>query len=70
MPHSANQQSVLNILENLTGLDPLKELFWHQLNYERINEPISRKGWNEPAAKASTDIQSLIRLHREREHTS
>jgi hypothetical protein len=49
------QAAVLNILSNLKGLDPLKELFWNELNYERINEPISRRGWNETASKALTD---------------
>jgi helicase-like protein len=43
------------LLENLNGLDQLKELFWNELNYERINEPISRRGWNETAAKCLAD---------------
>jgi hypothetical protein len=55
MARPANQQAVLNILENLKGLDALKELFWNELNYERINEPISRRGWNEAASKALAD---------------
>jgi hypothetical protein len=55
MPRPANQQSVLKLLENLIGLEPLKELFWNQLNYDRVNQSISRKGWNEPAAKALAD---------------
>ena len=49
------QAAVLNILSHLRGLDPLKELFWHQLNYERINEPILRRGWSETAATALVD---------------
>ena len=40
MPRPANQQSVLELLENLNGLDPLKELFWNQLNYERVNQSL------------------------------
>jgi hypothetical protein len=52
MPRTANQQSVLNILENLNDLNQLKKLFWDELNYERINEPISRKDWSETATKA------------------
>src|SRR5438046_3037567 len=55
MPRPANQQSVLDLLENLNGLDPLKELFWNQLNYDRVNQSISRKGWNETASKALAD---------------
>jgi hypothetical protein len=60
MAGRANQQSVLNILENLNGLEPLKELFWNELNYERINEPISRRGWNETAFKALADDPVLF----------
>jgi hypothetical protein len=55
MARPANQQSVLNLLENLNGLDPLKKLFWDQLNYERVNQSISRKGWTETASKSLTD---------------
>ena len=55
MPRPPNQQSVLELLENLNGLDPLKELFWNQLNYERVNQSTSRKGWNETASKALAD---------------
>src|SRR5207244_7987957 len=55
MPRPPNQQSVLELLENLNGLDPLKELFWNQLNYERVYQSTSRKGWNETASKALAD---------------
>ncbi len=55
MARPANQQSVLDLLENLNGLDPLKELFWNQLNYDRVNQSISRQGWNETASKALAD---------------
>src|SRR6266480_2334077 len=55
MAKLANQQSVLELLENLNGLDPLKELFWNQLNYDRVNQSISRKAWNETASKALAD---------------
>lgn len=38
---------VSKILRQLpdTGLDGLKELLWHELNYDRDNKPISRRGW-------------------------
>ena len=55
MPNRADHQQVLNILEKLSGLDSLKELFWGQLNYERVNQPISRRGWNDSATKALAD---------------
>lgn len=49
------QAAVLDLLSDFKGLDPVKELFWKELNYERINEPISRRGWTENAAKSLTD---------------
>jgi type I restriction-modification system DNA methylase subunit len=39
------QQSVSNSLKNLNSLDGLKKLFWSQLNYERVNKTLSRRGW-------------------------
>ena len=29
--------------------EPLKQLFWHELEYERVNRPLSRQGWAESA---------------------
>jgi hypothetical protein len=46
------EQSVLELLKNLRGLEPLKKLFWSELNYDRINQPLSRRGWNQAAADA------------------
>ena len=45
----------MNLLLDLKGLDPVKELFWNQLNYERINEPISRRSWSDAASNALAD---------------
>jgi hypothetical protein len=41
MPRRERQQTVLDLLRNLRGLEPLKELFWSELNYERVNEPLT-----------------------------
>ena len=46
MPQRERQQTVLDLLRNLYGLDPQKELFWSELNYERVNEPLSRRTRN------------------------
>ena len=46
------EQSILTILQSLHGLEPLKELFWSELNYDRVNEPLSRRGWNQTASVA------------------
>ena len=45
MPQRERQQTVLELLKNLRGLDSLKELFWSELNYERVNQPLPRQTW-------------------------
>ncbi len=55
-----NQQTILNILNNLQGLGPLKDLFWTQLNYERINEPLSRRSWIETTRNALAEDPLLF----------
>ena len=40
MPVLERRQTVLKILEQLRGLDALKDLFWTELNYERENKPL------------------------------
>lgn len=53
---SERQADIFNRLKQLgqgnRDLSPLKELFWRQLNYRRINSPISRRTWPDSAAKA------------------
>ena len=31
----ATPQTILNLLQNFRGIEPLKELFWVELNYDR-----------------------------------
>src|SRR5439155_4081433 len=50
--HVERQQAVLDILQGLDGLEPLKKLFWSELSYSRVNRPLSRKGWGDDAADA------------------
>ena len=48
MPHdSSHQTRILDILQNFRGIEPLKALFWRELNYDRHNDPISRGDWNQ-----------------------
>lgn len=47
-----NQQNILDLLKRLRGLEPLKELFWRELNYERVNQQLSRRGWTDSASEA------------------
>jgi adenine-specific DNA-methyltransferase len=41
-------------------LEPLKELFWAELNYDRVNEPLSRRGWTEPTVNVLADDPVLF----------
>jgi hypothetical protein len=43
-PNLERQQSVLNLLQQFKGTEPLKQLFWSELNYERVNTQLSRRG--------------------------
>ena len=54
------EQSVLELLKNLCGLEPLKKLFWSELNYDRVNQPLSRRGWNQTAANALAEDPVLF----------
>lgn len=54
------QQTVLELLRTLRGLDPLKELFWSELNYERVNQPLPRRDWTETATKALAEDPVLF----------
>jgi methylase of polypeptide subunit release factors len=46
------RQSIFDRLTNWRGLDSLKDLFWSQLNYERVNQTIARSGWPKAAGEA------------------
>jgi methylase of polypeptide subunit release factors len=59
MADTAFRQSIYDLLANWRGLDSLKNLFWSQLNYERVNQPIARSGWPRAAAEALAD-QPLV----------
>jgi len=55
MPKPQRQQQVLDLLKDLRGIDPLKKLFWEELSYERVNQPLSRRGWTDSVGKALAD---------------
>ncbi len=45
MPNNLTQhQRILEILKNFHGIEPLKELFWSELNYDHRNTPLSYQG--------------------------
>jgi len=59
--HSHQRQAaVCEILENLSGLEPLKKLFWSELNYDRANQELSRRKWPETQASALAEDPLLL----------
>ena len=60
MSRPERQQNVLDLLKGLRGIDPLKQLFWSELNYQRVNQPLSRRGWSESASKVLADDPVLF----------
>ncbi len=63
MARPERQNEVLDILEDLKiqkGLEPLKQLFWSELNYEQVNEPLSRHGLSDTANKALAEDPILF----------
>ena len=60
MAKTERQQSIHNLLRDFQGLEPLKKLFWAELSYERINDPLSRRGWSDTAANALSEDPILF----------
>ena len=62
MPKSEveRQQSVQNVLQDMQGIEPLKKLFWTELNYDRVNISLPRKGWGEHASAALVQDPALF----------
>ncbi len=54
------QPTILSTLKNLRGLEPLKQLFWQHLNYDRVNQPLPRQDWGEGARQALADDPVLF----------
>jgi hypothetical protein len=59
MSQRDRQQTVLELLRNFRGLASLKTLFWSELNYERVNQPLSRRDWTETAAKTLEEVYPM-----------
>jgi hypothetical protein len=59
-PKLERQQAVQELLYGLKGLEPLKKLFWSELNYDRVNQPLSRRGWKEGVAGLLADDPVLF----------
>ena len=61
MPQNLNhQENILNILQDFHGIEPLRELFWTELNYDRQNDGLSRGNWTETAKNALAEDPVLF----------
>jgi hypothetical protein len=60
MSEVERQQSVQNLLQGMQGIEPLKKLFWTELNYDRVNISLPRKGWGEHASAALVQDPALF----------
>jgi len=60
MAKPERQQQVQDLLQGLRGIEPLKKLFWSELNYQRVNQPLSRRVWPELASNALADDPVLF----------
>ncbi|MBW2164742.1 MAG: Eco57I restriction-modification methylase domain-containing protein [Deltaproteobacteria bacterium] len=54
------KQSIFEILNNFKGIEPLKELFWSELNYDRVNESLSRRNWPKTATEVLAEDPVLF----------
>lgn len=54
------KQSIFEILNNFKGIESLKELFWTELNYDRVNESLSRRGWPKTATEVLAEDPVLF----------
>jgi len=59
-PQVERQSVIQGILQQLHGVEPLKKLFWTELNYDRVNRPLSRTGWDESTAGALSSDPVLL----------
>jgi len=64
MTVAGTRESVQDLLQKLGrgghNLKPLKDLFWTELNYDRVNDPLPRVAWPEHARDALADDPILF----------
>ena len=55
-----HQANILNTLQDFNGMEPLRELFWTELNYDRQNDGLSRGDWGDTARNALAEDPVLF----------
>jgi len=53
-------KDVEKLLYNLRGMEPLKELFWRELNYDRADQPIPTGSWTDSSRAAIAENPVLF----------
>ena len=63
---TATEQRVYDLLHRMPGdgLAAVKQLFWTELNYDRVNAPLSRRNWPGRAAAALADDPHILAHHK------
>jgi hypothetical protein len=53
------RETIQNLLRDLRSLDQLKRLFWQELNYDRVNQPVPTRDWSDEE-RAPFDSSPLL----------
>jgi len=59
-PRKERQETVLSLLRDFSGMEPLKQLVWSELNYHQVNQPVSRRDWPKAAHEALAEDPVLL----------
>jgi hypothetical protein len=54
------QGRVKKLLDGFEGGEPLRRLFWSELNYERRDDPLSTRGWPETVTQVLADEPAIL----------
>jgi hypothetical protein len=52
--------AIHQLLGRLDGLDPVKQPFWSELNYDHLNQPIPRRNWTANLRALLTQVPVLL----------
>jgi hypothetical protein len=59
------RESIHDLLRNFRGLEPLKRLFWQELNYDRVNQPVPTRDWGDAERQMISGEPLLLAEHGE-----
>ncbi|MDQ2997397.1 MAG: class I SAM-dependent DNA methyltransferase, partial [Chloroflexota bacterium] len=59
------RESIHDLLRNFRGLEPLKRLFWQELNYDRVNQAVPTREWGDAERQMISGEPLLLAEHGE-----